>query len=209
MEVFEQFALALSTNARVSVTRENAAALSQLASEFCLYELLSECSTVMSSLLDNTHDEFIFELSERISKLEHDFVNQQASFPILSRLENIEQVQVEYNEAIEQLASEISSLEANLAAIRSELATIHIVKPRRPSDPSHSPNHWVSARQSEMSARPSVDAPGIAAHPSSYLRSLPRRPNLHGEINFPLVEANSLDGIISYLTHKHAGNVHD
>jgi hypothetical protein len=29
------------------------------------------------------------------------------------------------------------------------------------------------------------------------------------EVEFPLKEANSLDGIIFYLTRKHGGNVHE
>jgi hypothetical protein len=43
-----------------------------------------------------------------------------------------------------------------------------------------------------------------------FWESISRRlfPNSH-EVEFPLKETNSLDGIISYLTRKHGGNVHD
>jgi hypothetical protein len=65
-EIFEVFMKALKTGSNVPVTKENVASISLLAKEFCLEELFSECSALMSI----SAPESIAAFSERIMKLE-------------------------------------------------------------------------------------------------------------------------------------------
>jgi hypothetical protein len=65
--IFEIFVEALKTGTKVAVTKENAGAISLLAKEFWLEDLLSECSALQIASVP----EQIAALSERISKLEH------------------------------------------------------------------------------------------------------------------------------------------
>jgi hypothetical protein len=75
VEIFEVFVKTLETGGKAPVTKENAGALSVLANEFYLEDLLSECSALQLGLAP----EFIVALTERISKLEHQISSQPLS----------------------------------------------------------------------------------------------------------------------------------
>jgi hypothetical protein len=64
--IFELFVDSLETGAKVAITKENADAISVLAKEFWLGDLLSECSALQIASVP----EVIAALSGRISKLE-------------------------------------------------------------------------------------------------------------------------------------------
>jgi hypothetical protein len=67
LEILEVFVETLMTGTKVAVTKDNAGAISLLAKEFWLEDLLSECSALQIA----STPELIAALSERISKLEH------------------------------------------------------------------------------------------------------------------------------------------
>jgi hypothetical protein len=66
LEVFRVFVKALATGAKVSITNDNSGAISILAKEFWLEDLLSECVAFQIA----SAPEVITALSDRISKLE-------------------------------------------------------------------------------------------------------------------------------------------
>jgi uncharacterized coiled-coil protein SlyX len=158
--VFEVFARSLETGTKVAVTKENASAISILAKEFWLEDLLSECFALPIA----PTSELMAALSERISKLEH----QMSSQPLA--IAELKESITNHERRLESLDSRISGLEPNL---RTELEEL-----KRPL---------------------STPTPVLPASPSKSLKGL----------EFPLKAAKSLDGVISYLTRKHRGNVHD
>jgi hypothetical protein len=160
LKTFEIFVDALETGTKVAVTKENVGAISLLAKEFWLEDLLSECSALQAPSIP----ELITYLSERISKLEH----QISSHP-LTLIPELKESIANHDRQLESLACRISGLETNSSAEVKELKSAPIATPTPLVSPSKS---------------------------------------LKGS-EFPLKEAKSVNGIISYLTRKHGGNVHD
>jgi uncharacterized coiled-coil protein SlyX len=161
LEIFKVFVDSLKTGTNISVTKENAGAISLLAKEFWLEDLLSECSALqMASLPD-----IVSALSERISKLED-----QISSQPLALLAELKESIANHERQLEGLDCRLSVLEPNLRAelkqLKSPIATPTPVPPVSPS-------------------------------------------TLPSGVEFPLKKAWPPDGIISYLTRKHGGNVHD
>jgi hypothetical protein len=70
--IIQVFAKALEAGAKVLVTNENAGAISLLANEFWMVDLLSECSALQAVSIP----EFVTTISERVSKLEHQLSSQ-------------------------------------------------------------------------------------------------------------------------------------
>jgi predicted nucleic acid-binding Zn-ribbon protein len=112
LEIFELFLKALETGGKVRVTNDNASAISLLAKEFWLEDLLSECSALQIA----STPEPIAALSVRISKLERQISSQ--SLPIIAELkESI----VNHNRQLESLSS---GIEANSAALRTDIGDL-------------------------------------------------------------------------------------
>jgi PHD/YefM family antitoxin component YafN of YafNO toxin-antitoxin module len=103
--IFELFVKALGTGEKVSVTKENAGAVSLLAKEFWLDDLLSECSALQMASLP----ELVAALSERISKLEH----QLSSHP-LALLAELKESVADHERQLTILDRRISGLDPNL-----------------------------------------------------------------------------------------------
>jgi uncharacterized coiled-coil protein SlyX len=162
--IFELFVKALETCTKVPLTKENAGAISLLAKEFWLGDLLSECSALEIA----STPERIAALSERISKLEDQMSSQ------LLAIAELKGSIVDDERHLKRLDCRIPGLEPNLKTELKEL------KPGSPA-PQATP----------------TPVPPIS--PSKSLK----------EVEFPLNEAESFDGIIFYLTRKHGGNVHD
>jgi uncharacterized coiled-coil protein SlyX len=117
LELFEVFVEALKTGTKVPVTKDNVGAISLLAKEFWLEDLLSECSALQIA----STPELIAALSERISKLEHQISSQPLAIAELK--ESI----ANHERRLERLDSRISMLEPNLrtevTALKSLIAT--------------------------------------------------------------------------------------
>jgi uncharacterized coiled-coil protein SlyX len=159
--IFELFVDSLKTGTKVVITMENAGAISLLAKEFWLSDLLSECSALQTASVP----ELLAVLSERISKLEHQISSQPLAIAELK--ESI----VNHERRLENLDFRISGLEPNL---RPELTAL-------------------------KSAPIATPTPVPPVSPPKSLKAA----------EFPLQAAKPVDGIISYLTRKHGGNVHD
>jgi uncharacterized coiled-coil protein SlyX len=110
--IFEIFADSLATGTKVAVTRENAGALSLLAKEFWLQELLSQCSALQIASVP----ELIAALSERISKLED-----QISSQPLSIIAELKESIADHERQLESLDCRISGLAPNLKTELEEL----------------------------------------------------------------------------------------
>jgi uncharacterized coiled-coil protein SlyX len=159
--IFEVFVDSLKTGTKVSVTKENAGAISVLAKEFWLEDLLSECSALQMASLP----EIVSALSERISQLED-----QISSQPLALIAELKESLANHERQLESLDCRVSVLEPNL---RSELK--------------------------ELKSPIATPTPVPPISPTKLLKAA----------EFPLKEAKSLKGIISYLTLKHGGNVYD
>jgi uncharacterized coiled-coil protein SlyX len=107
--VFEVFVESLKTGTKVSVTKENARALSLLAKEFWLGDLVSECSALKIASVP----EQIAALSERISNLEHQISCQQLTL--------IAELKESIANQVRQLESLSSGISSNSATHRTEI----------------------------------------------------------------------------------------
>jgi hypothetical protein len=170
IEIVELFVKALATGGRVPVTIENAGAVSLLAKEFWLEDLISECSVLQRA----STPELIASLSVRISKLEG-----QISSQPLAGLSKLKKSIAHHERQLEGLRYRISALEPDFTNALTDLKEL----------------------------KPSSSAPISRPIPHKVAPCSPSTP--HKEVEFPLEEARSIEGIISYLTEKHGGNVHD
>jgi uncharacterized coiled-coil protein SlyX len=103
--IFEVFVGSLETGTKVEVTKENVKAISLLAKEFWLEDLLTECS----DLQIGSSPEIIAALSDRISKLEH-----QISSQPLTLIAELRKSIAKHDRQLESLDCRISWLELNL-----------------------------------------------------------------------------------------------
>jgi hypothetical protein len=147
LDVFQAFVTAVTTGAKIPLTRANADSLSLLAREFSLEHLLSEGRAFQPL----GTPEFISDLSDRLCRLEN-------------------QVFSECKTILPELQAAIENHDRQLEHLRSTFSALQ-------SSPSVS---------SLSSARPA-----------------------NAEIQCPVQDGKSWDGIISYLTRTHDGNLGD
>jgi methyl-accepting chemotaxis protein len=121
---FEPFAKALEAGTKVSVTKENVDAISLLAKEFWLEDLVSQCSDLQPVSVP----EFVTALSERISQLEHQ-MSSQALFAsmvdqISSHSHSIAALKESMTDHARQLESLISTIETNSDTRQREMRSL-------------------------------------------------------------------------------------
>jgi uncharacterized coiled-coil protein SlyX len=126
LEIFEVFVKALESGGKFPVTKENADAISLLAKEFWLEDLLSECSALQVASVP----ELIAALSARISKLEH-YMSSQPLALIAELKESI----ASQDRQLESLDSRVSGLEKNLRQPRTDLIELKSSSPASFSTP--------------------------------------------------------------------------
>jgi hypothetical protein len=174
--VFEIFVAALETGTKVVVTKENAGAISLLATEFWLADLLSECSALQAA----SNPELIATLSQRISKLEHEMSSQP-----LAIIAGLKESTLNHDRQLKSLDYRISRLEPKLAMAQTDVRPRHGHPTKPQTDLTELESGW--------------PAPVLTVSDSKLLK----------EVDFPLTAAESVNGLIAYLTRKHGGNVHD
>jgi hypothetical protein len=191
-DVFESFVNSLKSETKITVTRENAVSLWLLATEFFLPDLATECSAFSVPI-----DQFS-SLVERVSELER----------------------------------QLSSIRNAPGKIEDDVDPPEVKKPRLPasksqtsSRPFDSPKSGRAGERQPLSPKVEVrgskskDSPRAGKAPASpelVRRSPERDPESEAEpespvnrVEIPMKTEKSLDGIISYLTKKHGGNVHE
>jgi hypothetical protein len=154
LEVFELFLKALESGGKVTVTKENADAISHLAKEFWLEDLLSECSALQIA----STPELIAALSERISKLE----GQISCQPLLHFAELKESI-ANHERQLEDLNYRISALEPNLRTELEELKSVSPTPIPTPTPvPPVSPTKSLKGTEFPLTEAKSLD--GIISH---------------------------------------------
>jgi uncharacterized coiled-coil protein SlyX len=133
--------------------------------------------------------ELVAALSERISKLES-----QISSQPLGIIVDLKESIANHDRQLQGLRSRLSGLDTNLRKVGTDLNELKPGFPAPVSTPTSPP---LSSSPTPRPIRPLRVSPPVS--PSKSLT----------ETEFPLKEAKLLDGIISYLTRKHGGNVHD
>jgi hypothetical protein len=196
-----------------------------LAKEFFLSEVSAECATFSVPV-----DQFSL-LFERVSSLER----QISSFSNPGR--QIEEEIASQEEGLESLRLGLekvkSSVEAELGRLRNDLEQLQTtskpsaspsaiskapnsptsVPPQQPiSNPSSaSPVPSTSCSPTKPSPSPSCPKPSPSPVPTSSPKPsgspTPSAAKSQNKVEIPMKEAKSLDGIISYLSQKHGGNV--
>jgi hypothetical protein len=179
VEVFGAFVVSLQTQRKVSVTKENAASLSLLAKEFFLSDLLSECRAFSFDI--------VLSLVERVSVLERQ--TRQAG-AVEDRVERQEEGLESLNCRFEKLGEKLSKTEVLIGGEESGRV-----------------KSLLSLREGieKLIAYVSEGSSGIAKLPASP----PKAEKSVRTKEFPLEHPASLEGIISYLTQEHSGNVHE
>jgi archaellum component FlaC len=225
IEVFRVFVKALETGTKVPVTRENAASVSLLVAEFWFDDIPTARSATSSP-------EFITALSEQISSLEHQMSSQPLAVAELkesianhdrqleglrfaietkpARLQTqidelrhsvvllqteLRQMKSRYENETEAIRTHIGTVEESITARLSVCQQRH--KQIQPTSPTPDTDPDL-----DTSTQTTISPPISTPSPVSTSKSLKA-------IEFPLKEDKSFDGIISYLTRKHGGNVHD
>jgi hypothetical protein len=232
--IFEVFARSPETGTKVAVTKENAGAILLLAKEFWLEDLLSECSALQIASVP----ELITALSERITKLEHQMSYPQLSIigeletekwenqnetlvariacverkisdspsPFTSRLSicegRLEQMKSEWENPNEILVARIASVERKILDSLSVCETSIVTHQAEVNDVRTSVEELrTQLRRRHRHSTPSSEAGTVLpVSPSKLLKAadcLQKRAR------------SFTDGIISCLTQKHGGNVHD
>jgi hypothetical protein len=180
--VFRAVAASIIEGTKLLINPANAAAVASLAEELSLDELLEGSS-----------------LSDRISRLENDSARYQLeSVPLV-----VTQLRIQERE-IEHLTSCVSTLEAELLAI----------KYRSVQSQSCTDIHPAVAQAIEKShsdIRTELVALGCSVHSleTNLCNVKTTLSTLPADIDCPILELNSLNGIIEYLSKKCKGNVHD
>jgi uncharacterized coiled-coil protein SlyX len=131
--IFELFVDSLKTGTKIAVTKENAGAISLLAKEFWLGDLLSECSALQIASVP----EQIAVLSERISKLELQISSQPLAIAELKEsIANHERQLENLDYRISGLGSNLrTSLKTGKTGSLAPLATVTPVPPISRSNP--------------------------------------------------------------------------
>jgi predicted nucleic acid-binding Zn-ribbon protein len=159
--------------------------------------LESETRRVADSVTGLAGLRFAFDL------LKSDFEDlQQDSTQLDSNSRGLGEEIAELKAAVDAIAKSVSGLESlrpefdrfkiDLQQLQQGLASIDIAKARELSD-------------REKGARPKSVDPG--ARPTLSLPLFPKAEKREGQVEIPMKVTKSLDGIISYLTKKHGGNV--
>jgi hypothetical protein len=178
--VFEAFVEALKGDTTPTVTQENAPFLSLLAKEFSLADLGSACGGFCGDALSV--------LSARVSKLE----------------EQISRIEQKQGEPVESQEERLESLSWRFEKLEGKLLKTEVLIGGSESGPVKS---LLSLREGieKLIGQGSEPSPGIAKSatpPPTTEKSL-------SKAEFPMKAPKSLEGIISYLTTKHGGNVHE
>jgi chromosome segregation ATPase len=113
LPVFEAFVKTLEENTKFCVTKENVLSISVLAKEFCLEELSTECSTLLSTLDPLGTLESISVLSQRISELESRLSSSPSGI-----VPEVNEVLTNHERQLEDLLHRISSTESAVTALR-------------------------------------------------------------------------------------------
>jgi hypothetical protein len=209
LETFDLFVDSLKTQRKITVTQANAVPLWFLSREFFLAELAAECATFSVPV-----DQFA-SLSERVSELERKGSPSLSNKP--ARLED----------EIEK----IESLEEGLESLRLAVEKLREVKGGSEQPPSSSPAPASPKSippvrlQPTRTPSPSSSEGNKAANPKPVppvqRKPTPKPQKSQSKVEIPMKsepidpswdwenEAKSLDGIISYLTKKHGGNVQE
>jgi hypothetical protein len=224
LEVFQLFVKALATGTKVPVTKENAGTISLVAKEFYFDDLLSECLAVapfdFSALSDRISKlenspiiaelrESVAGLSERFSTLEHLVaLNCYTIIPsmrstvenndhqIESLISSIETIRIELDTVRQSLNSELEKLSTDFELQSATLtARISVLQPEFERE--------IFNSLSPITSRLSI----CESHLDGLKSPIEVQCPLKGDGWFS--KGDPFDGMISYLTRKHGGNVHE
>jgi hypothetical protein len=210
--LFGEFVKLLGENTQISVTNDNVVSLSLIAKEFCLDELSSECSTLLSTLDPLGTLESIRIISCRISELE----GRLSSPPVIRE---VEERLSDHERQLETLFSFVSTTGTDISALHSRFDTLstsfhgleqNLAKIESLPLRFNQLNDSFQCLQSDLgSVRSSSVVPSASPSPSASTPS-----GSAGGVQFPFRKSafgteTALEGIISYLTRKYVGNVHD
>jgi hypothetical protein len=212
LNVFEEFVKALETGTKLTVTNENAASLSLLAKEFWLSDCLDleavsarEFETALSGRISTLESQLfsgplaiipelkasVSTLSERISTIEH-----QLSFQTMITIPELQKsmAQLEFPAPGKKAKSitppaEIADLTDSILSFQDELEKV--------KSKCQSQFDQLGSRLEAVELGFSLPISSVSA--SRSLKS----------VQFPFKDDSLLDGIISYLTRKCGGNVHE
>jgi hypothetical protein len=210
--VFEAFLNSLRTQTKIAITKENVDSLSLLADEFALADLASDCAAFSV--------QSVSELSDRVSRLEA-----QISVLLPDSIRFGEQFSAHERE-FARLASLISMLRTDISSIRTQVSSI------QGNDQGKVLSSAICSLQTGLSSlrfacdrdfrairsdlgaeiatlrvdclRSQIESPPISAPFPDFAGSESR-----SRIEVPMKWAGSVDGIVSYLTNKFGGNVHE
>jgi hypothetical protein len=235
VEVFEAFVASLKTQTKISVTQGNAVSVWFLAKEFFLSDVAADCATFSVSV---DQFSLLFERVSSLERQISSFSNPvpQLAEKIESQEEGLADLRLAVEKLQTSLEGEFSQLKSDLDQLRvtsqpsvcpalsdcpkppapptpSAPNPVDPSPPTKPS-PSASPQPPASTVQPPKAPNSPQSVPrqqptsNLPAAPSSR-RSQKRRTPPGARVEIPMKVANSLDGIISYLTKKHGGNVHE
>jgi hypothetical protein len=207
VEVFRAVAASLIENRKLRVTLENVSSVSRLAEELSLEELLADCQTLLSTVTPEALSTRISALEGasgsalaiRVSKIENEL--SRCSLESVLRLED--QLHIQERE-LERLGSCVSELESELLSVKSRSAGTHPA-PDVPSSISQELKDLESRIQSDLSTLNS----SIRNFESNMRDVESKLATLPVDVECPMQELNSLNGIISFLANKCKGNVHE
>jgi hypothetical protein len=131
--------------------------------------------------------ELISALSKRIYKVES-----QISSQPLAIIVDLKESIANHDRQLQNLRSRLSGLDTNLRKVGTDLNELKLGFPAPVSTP-----------MNPLTPIPPV----LVSNPTPVPPVSPQKS--HNEVKFPLKEAKPLDGVISYLTRKLGGNVHD
>jgi hypothetical protein len=188
------FVKALKKGLKVSVTKEIAGPLALLAKEFFFPELLAECLAQTEPSPD-----IIATLSDRISRLEHRLCSSSAD-PDSTRL----RIEIaDLKRSVDRLQSELEMMKAKIENQNDTLIAHLRTATRKVSVLGEECERKITDSLSPVTDRLSVCEKRLDQMKTTF-------PSITSpkQIGFALHGLGCLDGIISYLTRKHGGNVH-
>jgi uncharacterized coiled-coil protein SlyX len=190
-DIFESFVDSLKSQAKLTVTKENVGSLSKLADEFGLSDLRTQCAAFRPDAVLDLSDQ-VSELTERVSTLQSHFghfeeesVSREREVETLSGLEDkLEKRQSGTDSRVQSLEQRVLEMEALVQTLARENVGL-----REQLDQ--------LAERVRSLTNPRLDS---ASSPP---------PKASNATECVMTRRNSLDGIISVLTRKHGGNVHE